>query len=118
MVLTHRPKRVETAEEPRPIAGSSSVSEPIQSTPAEARTELAKETELKKAAEPSKASSPLQETELPKVSKIPAATPKRRRMASVLDVVMESTKVLTPASAEVPNIGEKNTKETAEAVMT
>ena len=39
-------------------------------------------------------------------------------MASVLDMVMESTKVLTPASAEVPNIGEKNTKETAEAVMT
>jgi hypothetical protein len=31
---------------------------------------------------------------------------------------MESTKVLTPASAEVPNIGEKNAKETAEAVMT
>jgi hypothetical protein len=40
----------------------------------------------------------LQETELPKVSKIPAANPKRRRMASVLDVVMESAKVLTPAS--------------------
>jgi hypothetical protein len=31
---------------------------------------------------------------------------------------MESTKVLTPASTEVPNIGEKNTKETVEAVMT
>jgi hypothetical protein len=52
------------------------------------------------------------------VLKIPAVTPKRRRMASVLDTVMESTKVLTPASTEVPNIGEKNAKETAEAVMT
>jgi hypothetical protein len=39
-------------------------------------------------------------------------------MASVFDAVMESTKVLTPASREVPNMGEKNTKETAEAVMT
>ena len=39
-------------------------------------------------------------------------------MASVLDAVMESTKVLTPASTEVPNIGEKNAKETIEAVMT
>jgi hypothetical protein len=39
-------------------------------------------------------------------------------MASVLDVVMESTKVLTPASVEVPNISEKNTKETTEVVMT
>jgi hypothetical protein len=52
------------------------------------------------------------------VSGIPAVTPKRRRMASVLDAVMESTKVLTPASGEVPNMGEKNTKETAETVMT
>jgi hypothetical protein len=39
-------------------------------------------------------------------------------MASVLDVVMESTKVPTPASIEVPSMGEKNTKETTEAVET
>jgi hypothetical protein len=36
---------------------------------------------------------------MPKVSKIPAITPKRRRMASVLDIVMESSKVQTHASA-------------------
>jgi hypothetical protein len=42
---------------------------------------------------------------LPKVSKAPAITPKRRRMASVLDVVLESTRASTPAPA----------KETAEA---
>jgi hypothetical protein len=41
----------------------------------------------------------LQETELPKVSKIPAITSKRRRMASVPDVVIESVKVSTAASA-------------------
>jgi hypothetical protein len=52
------------------------------------------------------------------MSKNPAVTPKRRRMASVLDTIMESTKVLTPVSVEVPNIGEKNTKETTEVVLT
>jgi hypothetical protein len=31
------------------------------------------------------------------MQKGPAATPKRRRMASVLDAVMETTKALTPA---------------------
>jgi hypothetical protein len=39
-------------------------------------------------------------------------------MASVLDAVMESTKVPIPASTEVPNTSEKNIKETAEAVVT
>jgi hypothetical protein len=41
--------------------------------------------------------SPPVEAELPKVTKAPATTPKRRRMASVLDAVMETTKALTPA---------------------
>jgi hypothetical protein len=52
--------------------------------------------------------SPPPEPELLKVSKIPAITPKRRRMASVLDAVMESTRVSTPASAEEENIKEAN----------
>jgi hypothetical protein len=34
------------------------------------------------------------------VSKAPAVTPKRRRMASVLDAVMESTRALTAAPAK------------------
>jgi hypothetical protein len=34
------------------------------------------------------------------VSKAPAITPKRRRMASVLDAVMESTRALTPSPAK------------------
>jgi hypothetical protein len=37
---------------------------------------------------------------LPKVSKAPAITLKRRRMASVLDAVMESTRASTPAPAK------------------
>jgi hypothetical protein len=40
--------------------------------------------------------SPPVEAELPKVTKAPATTPKRRRMASVLDAVMETTRALTP----------------------
>ena len=38
-------------------------------------------------------------------------------MASVLDAVMESTKLLTPASTEAPSMGDKNTKEFVEAAM-
>jgi hypothetical protein len=49
--------------------------------------------------------SPPAEAKLPKVQKAPAATPKRRRMASVLDAVLETTKALSPAP----------TKKTAEA---
>jgi hypothetical protein len=82
------------------------------------KAETAEEPESKKSTEQPKILSPPQETELSKVSEIPAITPKRRRMASVLDIVMESTKVLTPTSAEVPNLGENNMKETIEAVMT
>jgi hypothetical protein len=41
--------------------------------------------------------SPPARAELPKVQKAPAATPKRRRMASVLDAIMETTKALSPA---------------------
>jgi hypothetical protein len=41
--------------------------------------------------------SPPSEAKLPKVPKAPTTTPKRRRMDSVLDAVMETTKALTPA---------------------
>jgi hypothetical protein len=37
---------------------------------------------------------------LSKVSKAPSITPKRRRIASMLDAVMESTRALTPAPAK------------------
>jgi hypothetical protein len=41
--------------------------------------------------------SPSAEADLLKMQKAPATTPKRRRMASVLDTVIETTKALTPA---------------------
>jgi hypothetical protein len=73
---------------------------------------MVEEPELESAGLP-KILSPALEPELPKVSRIPAITPKRRRMASVLDAVLESTRVSTPASIE-----EKNIKETTEAIAT
>jgi hypothetical protein len=44
--------------------------------------------------------SPSTEAKLPKVQKASAATAKRRRMASVLDAVLETTKVLSPAPSK------------------
>jgi hypothetical protein len=41
--------------------------------------------------------SPPTEATTPKVQKVSATTPKRRRMANVLDVVLETTKTLSPA---------------------
>jgi hypothetical protein len=41
--------------------------------------------------------SPPTEVIVPKVQKGSAVTPKRRRMANVLDVVLETTKTLSPA---------------------
>jgi hypothetical protein len=138
--LTHRPRYIETARVPKLAEGPSSAVEPEFPAPAEAKgesaevskpsvimvqekTKMAKvpkrtgETEKtteepkpRRSAEQPKILSSSQETELSKMMKIPAATPKRRRMASVLDMVLESTKV--------PNLGEKNMKETAEAIMT
>jgi hypothetical protein len=65
--------------------------------PVEAKGKSAKEPELGELAGLPKILSPLPEPELPKVSKAPAITPKRRRMARVLDVVLESTRASTPA---------------------
>jgi hypothetical protein len=75
-VLTHRPKRDETAEEARPAEESSSAFESSHSAPTEARIESAKEPKPNVAEEKLKDLSTLQETELPKVPKIAAVTPK------------------------------------------
>jgi hypothetical protein len=114
--LTHRPKRAETSEEPR-LAEGSSVVESSHPATAEARVESAKEPIPKIAVVQPKTLSSLQEAKLPKVQKIASITPKRRRMASVLDAVMESSKALTPASAEATSVEDKNTKKSVEAVM-
>jgi hypothetical protein len=67
---------------------------------AEAKEEAAKEPELGEKVELPKILSPPAESELLKITRAPAKTPKRRRMASVLDTVMETTRALTPAPAK------------------
>jgi hypothetical protein len=121
--LTHWPRYIETARVPKLTEGPSSVVEPEFPAPAEATTGSAEEPISKTTTEQSKAeiadvpkcpaearAKTAEEPELRKlaeVSKIPAVTPKRRRMASVLDAVMESTKVQTPASTGAPSMSEK-----------
>jgi hypothetical protein len=83
--------------------------------PVEARTKPAKEPKLEKAAEQLKALSPPCTTELLKPSSIHAATPRKRRMASVLDAVMESIKTSTPSSAEAPSTKARVSKKYDEA---
>jgi hypothetical protein len=120
-VLTHWPKRIETTKVPKLIEGSASIPEPSRSVSIEAKKGSAEEPKLKKAAEQLKALSPPREAEVPKVSRIPATTPRKRRMAIVLDIVMESVKASTPASVEVPSSEGKTLKKsdktgTAQAV--
>jgi hypothetical protein len=96
-VLTHRPRYIETAVVPKFGEGTSftaearqinlpkvPTAEPVE-TPknaAEAKEKAVKKLELEETMAPA-------EAELPKVAKAPATTPKRRRMASVLNAVME-----------------------------
>jgi hypothetical protein len=63
---------------------------------AEAKDDAAREPELEKTVMLPKILSPPAEAELPKVTNAPATTPKRR-MASVIDDVVETTRALTPA---------------------
>jgi hypothetical protein len=118
-VLTHRPRYIETTVVPEFGEGTSSATEAEQASPAvrsaegstvvpkvpivgsaETKDGAGKEPELEKIVMLTEILSPPVEAELPKVTKAPATTPKRRRMASVLDVVMETTKALTPAPAK------------------
>jgi hypothetical protein len=83
---------------PKLSEGATLITEPSRSMPAKAKTNVTKEPKLEKTVEPLKALCPPCAIELPKPSSIPAATPRKRRMASVLDDVMESVKTSTPAS--------------------
>jgi hypothetical protein len=110
---------------PKLAEGASSATEPKYATPAGAKGELAEvskvptielveapkrsaEAKEKAVEEPElgesvglpKILSPPPEPEMPKMPRAPAITPKRRRMASVLDTVLESTRAPTPASAK------------------
>jgi hypothetical protein len=118
-VLTHRPRYIETAVVPEFGEGTSFAAESEQADlavwsdegstvvpkvpivgSAKAKDGAAKKPELEKTIVLPEILSPPVEAELPKVTKAPATTPKRRRMASVLDTVKETTKALTPAPAK------------------
>jgi hypothetical protein len=118
-VLTHRPRYIETtivlkfgegtsstneAGPAAPVARSAEESNVVPKMPivklVEAEDETTKKLDLEKATDQLEILSQPAEAELPKVAKAPATTPKRRRMASVLDAVVETTRVLTPAPAK------------------
>jgi hypothetical protein len=63
----------------------------------ETRVDRAEEPKIEKIMKMPEILSPLTEAKLPKVEKASAATPKGRRMANVLDAVLETTKALSPA---------------------
>jgi hypothetical protein len=114
-VLTHRPRYIEKATVPKLDERTSSTAEAERAAaagwsakesatvPKVSATGLAEvpihtaEAEGKTAEKPDREETTgPPEPELPKVAKTPVITPKRRRMASVLNAVMEMTRALTP----------------------
>jgi hypothetical protein len=65
--------------------------------PVKDKVEKAEEPKVEEIIKMPKILSPPAEANLPKAQKTSAATPKRRRMANVLDAVLETTKALSPA---------------------
>jgi hypothetical protein len=80
--------------------------------PIEAKVDKAGEAKIEEIMKIAEILSPPTEAKLPKVQKTSAATPKRRRMANVMDAVLETTKALSPAPTK--KIAE-NAKAQAEA---
>jgi hypothetical protein len=112
----HRPCYIEPAVVPKFGVGTSSADEAkeaaplVQSTkepivvpkvhsvePVETKVDRAEEPKIEEIMKMPEILSPPTEAKLPKVQKASAATPKRRRMANVLDAILETTKALSPA---------------------
>jgi hypothetical protein len=115
-VLTHPPRYIEPAKVPELGEGRSSSTEARQTTsivqsaeeptvvlkmptvgPVEAKDDKAEEPKVERMVKVPEILRPPAEADLPKVRKSSGATPKRRRMASVLDAIIETTKALNPA---------------------
>jgi ATP-dependent exoDNAse (exonuclease V) beta subunit len=84
----------------------------------EASADPVKELESKKAAEKPMVLSPAAITELSKPSSTIIATPRKRRMTSVLDAILESVKAPTSVSAETSGKTSGDTKEATIVSMT
>jgi hypothetical protein len=115
-VLTHRSRYIEPTVIPEFGEGASSTVEtketapPAQSTEntvvmpkllsvelVETKADKAEGPKIEETTKMPEILSPPTEVTVPKVQQGSAATPKRRRMANVLDVVLETTKTLSPA---------------------
>jgi hypothetical protein len=108
-VLTRRSKPIGTADVPKLIECAEAVplaTKTAHVMPIEASAGRAKEPRAEKAAEQPKVSSPASVTWLPKPSSTTTVTLRRRRMASVLDAVLESVKA--PISISTEASGEKS----------
>jgi hypothetical protein len=112
-------KRIEIAEQAEAIPLAS---ETIPAVMVEVSAGPVEESEIKssKAEEHSKLLSPPTITSLPRLTTVVTMTPKKRRMASVLDAVLKSTNIPTHASIEAPkdNIEESREVPTASASPT
>jgi hypothetical protein len=116
--LTRRPKPIGTVEVPKLIEGveaAPSATETAPAMPIEASTGPVKEPESEKTAEQPKALSPPAVTGLSKPLSTTTANLRKRRMASILDDVLESMKVPTPASAKASG---KKSEDAREAITT
>jgi hypothetical protein len=110
-VLTHRPCYIESAVIPEFGEGASSAAETKENVPTaqstkelaammkvlivglvETKVDKAERLEIEEIIKMPEILSPPTEVTVPKVQKGSAVTPKRRRMANVLDVVLETTK--------------------------
>jgi hypothetical protein len=102
-VLTRRLKPIETTEVPKLIESVEAAplaTEIAPAMPIETSAGPVKEPESKKAAEQQKVLNPPVATWLPKPISTTTATPRKRRMASVFDAVLESVKAPVASSAE------------------
>jgi hypothetical protein len=83
--------------------------------PAEASDDKAEEPQAEKVIKTPEILSPPEGADLPKMQKIPVATPKKRRMASVLEAVIETTKALSPAPKKIAEATKVQAEADAEA---
>jgi hypothetical protein len=120
-VLTRWPKPIGTVEVSKLIESTEAVPLAIETAPAmpiEASASSIKEPELEKAAEQRKVLSPPVVIGLSKPSSTTTATPRKRRMASVLDVVLEFMKAPVSTSTEASGETSGDAKEATTASTT
>jgi hypothetical protein len=115
--LTRRPRCIETTDVLKLSEGVVPAIELGHAMPVEASTNLTEEPKLEKTTGQFKALSPSCAVDLPKPSSIPTTTPRKRRMASVLDAVLESVKTSAPVLAEALITQAKDSRKTDDASM-